>query len=110
MRLTVVPQTGQGPLAIRIPVLEISTLPWKSRFSLHLTQYPLYFSAVSATVPSSALFPFPVQYPVGSGSRPAEVCLGRGLDKVRSARTRQAFRTNGVLLASDRRNFSGVQR
>lgn len=27
MRFTVVPQTGQGPFAIRMPVLEISTLP-----------------------------------------------------------------------------------
>jgi hypothetical protein len=41
MRFIVVPQTGQGPFAILIPVLETTTVPWKSRFSLHFTQYPL---------------------------------------------------------------------
>ena len=45
MRFTVVPQTGQGPFAILMPVFEIATVPWKSRFSLHFTQYPLYVSA-----------------------------------------------------------------
>src|SRR2546423_612475 len=38
MRLTVVPQTGHFPFAIFIPVLDTSTLPSKSRFSLHFTQ------------------------------------------------------------------------
>ena len=38
MRFTVVPQTGHGPLAMRMPVLLIATVPSKSRFSLHLTQ------------------------------------------------------------------------
>jgi hypothetical protein len=28
-----------------MPVFETATVPWKSRFSLHFTQYPLYVSA-----------------------------------------------------------------
>ena len=35
-----VPHTGQPPFAIRRPFVS-ATSPWKSRFSLHFTQYPL---------------------------------------------------------------------
>src|SRR5690606_2088701 len=52
MRLTVIPQTGQLPLAILIPVLETLTVPSKSRFVRHLTQYPLYIWAVSGNGPT----------------------------------------------------------
>src|SRR5262245_9008007 len=38
IRLTVVPQTGHGPLAILMLVLEMVTVPSNSRFSLHFTQ------------------------------------------------------------------------
>src|SRR5262249_50549352 len=38
MRLTVVPHTGHLPLAMFMPVLLTSTVPSKSRFSLHFTQ------------------------------------------------------------------------
>lgn len=46
IRLMVVPQTGQVPFAIRMPVLEIVTVPSKSRLALHLTQKPLYVCVV----------------------------------------------------------------
>src|ERR1044071_6528962 len=38
IRFTVVPHTGHLPLAMFMPVFETSTVPWKSRFSLHFTQ------------------------------------------------------------------------
>lgn len=54
----VVPQTGHLPLAMFIPVFETATSPSKSRFSLHLTQYPLYVWAFVATVSSSVIIRF----------------------------------------------------
>lgn len=54
MRFIVVPHTGHLPLATFMPVLLTSTVPSKSRFSLHFTQYPLYVVlACVATVSSS---------------------------------------------------------
>ena len=38
IRLTVVPQTGHLPFAMRMPVFVSAMSPSKSRFSLHLTQ------------------------------------------------------------------------
>jgi len=40
IRFILVPQTGQVPLAMRRPLVSV-TSPSKSRFSLHFTQYPL---------------------------------------------------------------------
>ena len=40
IRFILVPHTGQVPLAIRRPLVSV-TSPSKSRFSLHFTQYPL---------------------------------------------------------------------
>jgi len=41
-----VPHTGHVPFAIRRPFVS-ATSPWKSRFSLHFTQYPLNVSAIA---------------------------------------------------------------
>ena len=61
-RVTVVPHTGHGPLAIRRPVAVSSTLPsFTCRFSRHLTQYPsnsilalLSFSGKTFRLPHTA--------------------------------------------------------
>src|SRR4030042_1739297 len=52
--MTLVPHTGQSPLAALRPFLSVTSVPSNSRLALHFTQYASYLAMPASFTPQSS--------------------------------------------------------